>query len=160
VNNEVKEIPLPNCMKNNLSIKAIDLQALNGIIKIFNEQNDKNDFQILLHTTYGFIKCDICDIAKEDNAITIVENPNTINEENSKMFTVDFSYLAKIRNDTLLEYEKENPEIKPCDNGHILSLKNVSLYKDNLDSPVFSINQMVVFLDQIIGFSPIPRIKS
>lgn len=157
MNNESKENSLPNCMKNNLSIKAIDLHIFKGMIKHFNGEHDNNDFQILLHTTYGFIKCDICDIVQNDDFITVVENPEIINAENSKTINVDFSYIARVRNNQLLEFEKENPELKPCDNGSILNLRNVSIYKDNLISPILNTDQMIVFLDQIIGFSAIPR---
>lgn len=156
MNTESKENSLPNCMENYLSIKTLDLHAFRVIIKQFNEVGN-NDLQVLLHTTYGFIKCDICDIAETDNFITAVENSESISNENLKTYNVDFSYIVRLRNNQLLELEKENPDLKPCDNGSILSLKNVSIYKDNLISPVLNTNQMIVFLDQIIGFSAIPR---
>ncbi|AUM96139.1 MULTISPECIES: hypothetical protein [Clostridium] len=154
MNNKPKEPILPNCIKNNLSVKSMDIQLFNGIITYFNNEHDNNDFQILLHTTYGFIKCDICDIAESDDFITSGENSTNSNSEN---LNVDFSYIVKIKNERLLEFEKENPNLNVCDNGAILNLKNVSIYKDDLKNPILTTNQMLVFLDQIIGFSAIPR---
>ncbi|NFO72181.1 hypothetical protein FDC51_18905 [Clostridium botulinum] len=148
-----KETIIPNCVKNNLSVKFIDIQLFNGMITYFNTQHENNDFQILLHTTYGFIKCDICNADPSDNFIT----PKNPMDPNSSNVNVDFSYIVKIKNERLLKFEEENPNLNVCDNGAILNLKNVSVYKDNLNDPVLITEQMLVFADQIIGFSAIPR---
>ncbi len=78
-------------------------------------------------------------------------------DPNCSNVNVDFSYIVKMKNERLLKFEEENPNLNVCDNGAILNLKNVSVYKDNLNDPVLITEQMLVFADQIIGFSAIPR---
>jgi hypothetical protein len=145
---EVKN-KIPNCMIDRFSIKALTVSALDAIIEVTNKSDSSNDYQILLLTPLGFIKGDICDIANSDNFITKNESLNN--------FKIDISYAITQRYKNISILEEENPNIKPIDNGATLNLKNVTIYKENLNNPILSIDQMLIFVDQIISFSMIPR---
>lgn len=140
---------IPNCMNDRFSIKALTISSLNGIIEVAKKTDSSNDYQILLLTPLGFIKGDICNIANSDNFITKNESLNN--------FKIDISYAITQRNKSISILEEENPNIKPIDNGATLNLKNVTIYKENFINPILSIDQMLIFVDQIISFSMIPR---
>jgi len=146
MHDEIKN-EIPNCLKDRISFKSVTLHSLNTIIEHCNENG--NDFQILLLTPYGFIKGDISDFGNKENFVS------KTNVENK--FDIDFSYIINSRDDYMSELEKDNPNIKPIDNGAVLNLKNVTIYKNDLANPVLTINQYMVFVDQIIGFYPIYR---
>lgn len=142
------ENKLPNCLNDRFSLKSITLQSLSVMLDYFNKDNN-NDLQVLLLTPFGFIKGDICPVNNGESFITEGASEN--------QFTVDFSYVVKSRTDVVFSLEEDNPNIKPVDNAAVLNLKNVTIYKDNLNNPILTTNQYLVFVDQIIGFSPVPR---
>jgi hypothetical protein len=140
---------IPACMNDRFSTKSITIASLDGIIKLAKETDPSNDYQILLLTALGFIKGDICDVATDDNFITKRESLNS--------YKMDISYAIKQRNRSIDSLEEENPNIKPIDNGATLNLKNVTVYKEDFNNPILSIDQMLIFADQIISFSMISR---
>ncbi|HBA03633.1 MAG TPA: hypothetical protein DCW51_06610 [Clostridium sp.] len=61
----------------------------------------------------------------------------------------------------MVNYESTAPDIKPRDNGTFLNLKNVTIYSnglnDSIATPAVKMDEFVIFVDQIIGFSLISR---
>lgn len=138
---------VPNCLKDTLSLKKLTLHNLDILAKVIND--NENDVQVLLLTPFGFIKGDIADVATKATYLS--------NTEDSKVVSVDISYAIEMRNETIIDWESNGDILTPFDNGAAINLKNVSVYKDNLTNPVITTNQMVVFVDQVISFSLIPR---
>ncbi len=149
INEENKNNGMPECIKGRYSLKATTINSLGLLAKYFNENENGNDYQILLLTPYGFIKGDIENIASHDNFITKTDIPNK--------YDVDLSIVYQYRNDALKDAEKDKENINLIDNGAIINLKNVTVYKDNLKEPILTTNQMIVFADQIVSFSLCPR---
>lgn len=145
-------IPIPDSLKDTYSYKGATLITLETIKQTLNDKYD-SDKQILLLTSYGFIKCDI-DL---DNSS---ESPfKETNIENT--YALDLTCLNNFRNAFINKLEEDTPNIKPRDNGAILNLKNVTIYSNGLSTvpahPTVTLDEFVIFADQITGFSLIPR---
>lgn len=148
-------LTIPNSMKERYSSKYISIFALDTIKKALESTN--NDCQVLLLTSYGFIKCDLDFNPSSDN-------PLRKNSDSSNGYSLDLTCISKLRNDTITKLEKESPNIKPVDSGALVYLKNATIYSNGLSSSSanqsVTINEFVVFADQIIGFSLIPRTEN
>lgn len=148
------DIEIPNSLKETYSSKTIAIFTLESIRKVLNDNN--TNCQILLLTSYGFIKCDIDFENESDSPL------RKINDNAENTYALDLSCILKYTNESICEYEKENPSIKSRDNGTFLNLKNVTIYSnglnDSIATPAVKINEFVIFVDQIIGFSLVPRI--
>lgn len=142
-------VNIPNCLKDRFSSKAITIASLSALTNILNSENSSEDYQILLLTSYGFIKGDLCETVN-------IKDSTSIDEATNKT-TLDISFILNNRLELISDMEKENPNIKPTDNGATLNLKNVKIYKDNLLNPILTLGQMLVFVDKIIGIYLIPR---
>lgn len=142
-----------NTQKNNLinkiSLKAVTLNSLRAMIESLNKTGI-NDFQALILTPFGFITGDISvELSNKENYITYSEDKTN--------YTIDISYVNEMKQNYISKYKKKNPEICFVDNPTFLNLKNVTFYKDDFKTPILTINQYLIFVDQIIGFSLIPR---
>lgn len=137
------------------SNKAMTIYQLKTLVEFFNEKDEKNDFQILLITPFGFIKGDLEEINEnKDDFISLKQkSPDT---PDTYSYDVDISYLIKLRSEHLSELQSEK-EVVIVDNGATLNFRNVEVYKDNLSNPIATFEQMLVFADQIISFSIVPR---
>lgn len=145
-------IPIPNSLKDTYSYKETTLFTLESIKQTLNSQYG-TDKQILLLTSYGFIKCDI-------DLDTTSESPfkeTTIENQ----YKLDLTCINNFRNAFINKLEEETPNIKIRDNGAILNLKNVTIYSGGLSNvltgPTIELDEFVIFVDQITGFSLIPR---
>ena len=131
------------------SSKAITIHQLNFLVKYFREKDESNDFQLLLLTPFGFIKGDLEEIIGEENFFSENENlPGT--------YKVDLSYAVTLRRQFFEKLEAEE-SIEIVDNGAILNFKNAQVFTDNLSQPIATFDQHLVFADQIISFSIVPR---
>lgn len=135
---------------NRLSLKAMTINQLQVLIEKVKEIGSPDDFQVLLLTPYGFIKGDLVAFAPQKELF------NTISEQPIKM-EVDLSSLVSIRGNAVNKLKEENPKLEIVDNGAVLNMKNVEIYKDQIIEPVIKMNQMIVFADQVISFSLIPK---
>ena len=133
-----------------ISLKSMTINQLSVLTEQFKELDDKNDFQVLLLTPFGFIKGDLHEIASEEELIQ--KNPDQENQ-----FSVDLSALITLRSNHIRKLEEEVSELKIVDNGAALNLKNVEVYKDLSQGPIMNTNQLIVFADQVISFSLTPR---
>jgi hypothetical protein len=144
-----KDIPM------RYSVKSLTIHQLAVLINQFNQMDEKNDFQALLMTPFGLLKCDIDfkDNAEEDDNSEFIVPV----DKSKNLYKVDLSHLIKIRHDLVKKMTEEDNNIKIIDNGATLSLKNVEIFKDSLTEPIGSIGQMLVFADQISAFTLVPR---
>ncbi|MBH0174709.1 hypothetical protein IHV09_14165 [Fictibacillus sp. 23RED33] len=132
------------------SLKAITIQQLGFLTQKFNKMNINNDFQLLLMTQFGFIKCDLeLEIPEDDDFFTPIPNQED-------RYQLNLSYLLKQRKEVVKMFEEKGP-IEFVDNGTTLSLKNVSIFKDDMLNPIARLEQMLVFADQISGLTIVPR---
>jgi len=142
---------IQNSNQETYSRKIITLLALESIKEALSENN--SDTQVLLLTSYGFIKCDI---DFENNSKTILKETDIEGK-----YELDLTSITNLRNSLVDNIKSENPNIKTQDNGAILYLKNVTIYSNGLSTapghPSVNIDQFVIFADQITGFSLIPR---
>ena len=134
------------------SRKSATLWALETIKEALNK-NKGTDVQVLLLTSYGFIKCDI----DFDTQSTILLKQTDIEGK----YELDLTYITALRNTFVEKLKEETPNVKAQDNGAILYLKNVTIYTNGLSTalsnPTVTLNDFVIFADQITGFSLIPR---
>lgn len=142
-----KENKVSNLFKNSISVKKTTLDSLDILIKYAKSHN--KDYQALLLTPFGFIQGDITENATKDTFITIDENTNSS--------IVDISFILQTTNESISALESENPELKVIDDGFTINLKNVTIFKNNFQQPMVSLDQMVVFVDQIVSFTLVPR---
>ncbi|WP_459480605.1 hypothetical protein [Clostridium saccharoperbutylacetonicum] len=142
---------IPNSLNNTYSYKETTLITLESIKQVLNNKYE-HDKQILLLTSCGFIKCDI-------DLDTTSEAP--FKETNIKnQYKLDLTCINNFRNAFINKLEEETPNIKICDNGAILNLKNVTIYSGALSDTLTStvkLDELIIFVDQITGFSLIPR---
>ncbi|OLN21619.1 hypothetical protein BTO30_14150 [Domibacillus antri] len=133
---------------NRVSLKAMTIHSLQIMIDQFKELSPNNDFQILLLTPFGFIAGDLEALASTEEMLSPNENSN---------FNFDVSAVVTTRNEFVNKMKDENPAVEVIDNGAALNFKNVRVFKDQLCEPILNMNQMLVFADQIISFSIVPR---
>lgn len=134
---------------NRLSLKSFTINQVALLIDQAKEYGD-NDFQILLLTSYGFIKGDLLENAAEDELLMA-------NQESSNQLTIDLSSLTPMRANLIKGMKEKEPDLEIVDNGATLNLKNVEIYKNDLSNPVLRTNQMIVFANDVISVSLAPR---
>jgi hypothetical protein len=147
-------------MPKKISSKSTLIGTLNALIKLLNgeiqpEESDLNQFtdengvplnnlQAVFLTTYGKITADIEDIVTYENAFEANDNNG---------FYFDLSALIGQRNKIIEDYKESDEEIEIIDNGRVINLKNVKISNvSNPDSTSYY-DQLILFIDQIIGFS-------
>lgn len=142
---------IPNSLKETYSCKGCTLITLESIKQTLNTDHGVNS-QVLLLTSYGFIKCDI---DFETSSKSPIKESNIENKGG-----LDLTCISNFRNILINNLEEETPGIQSKDNGAILNLKNVTIFSSGLSStlahPTVTIDEFVIFADQIIGFSLIP----
>lgn len=144
---------LPNSLQGTYSCKGATLITLAFIEQTIRKEHNA-DLQPLLLTPYGFIRCDI-DL--EDSSENLF---NATAQENQ--YTFNLGCIASYRNSFINDIEAETPDIKAKDNGTLLNLKNVTIYSNGLTQsmayPSSKFPEFAIFVDQILGFSLVPRI--
>lgn len=145
------ESKIPNYIRETFSSKFLTLATL-GNINEFLKDNGA-DFQALILTPYGFITCDLELEKTSDTPLRKTETKNN--------YTLDLTCLRSLVNESMVDYESTAPDIKPRDNGTFLNLKNVTIYSnglnDSIATPAVKMDEFVIFVDHIIGFSLISR---
>jgi len=138
------ENKLPSCLENRFSLKALTVIGVDALRKAYT-----SDYQMMFVTPYGIICGDL------DEVQTIEKLKSEIKAEGSAK--VDLSLAVDERNKFLenLEANGKAPEIS--DSGGVINLKNVTIYRDNMIHPVLTIDTLLLFADQIISVSLIPR---
>lgn len=134
---------------NRISLKSYTVNQVGLLTEQLKKMGD-NDFQVLLLTAYGFIKGDLSKISSEESVITA-------QSEQENRASVDLSSLISMRENLIDEIKSEEPDLEIVDNGATLNLENVEIYKDQFENPVFKTNQMLVFANDVISVSLIPR---
>lgn len=116
------------------------------------KENGSTDAQVLLHTAYGFIQGDIATIGTFDKMCQKTHNENEFTLTDwSCVFNSD--ELKKFNN-----HEDDSLHDKPpIDTRLFITIKNVSIFKDYPNKYTMNMSQMIVFVDNIIGVSIIPR---
>lgn len=134
---------------NRISLKSLTINQIGLLAEQIKEMGDR-DYQVLLLTPYGFIKGDLLENASMEKVIT--SDPDQANQA-----SIDLSAFTSMRAEHVNELKEENPDLEIVDNGATLNLKNVEVYKDQISDPVLTLSQMLVFANEVIGVSLIPR---
>ncbi|NFG42075.1 hypothetical protein FC789_12935 [Clostridium botulinum] len=139
---------IPKSLVESYSAKAITLTVLEDIKELLkNEYNA--DKQVILLTSYGFIKCDI-DIDEPSDELLMPT-------DKKDQYSLNIKTITQFRNSFINSIESENPNIKLRDNGALLYLKNVTIYSNGISAspvnPSATFDSFVIFADQILGFS-------
>jgi len=115
-------------MSDNLTKCAVFIQLREFLERLTMEYN--TEFQVVFLTAAGKIVCDLKPPASSDSLIGVTDDPT--------LFTVDVSAIfdGQDRFDTQL-----------------INAVNVIVYKNNSEEVFIQEEQMVLFADQIIGFS-------
>jgi len=140
---------IPKIVENRVSLKSMTLSALNSCISVLNDLAEQNNLRVVLLTPSGIIKGKIVPV------VEIVEGNEflkQISPENSS-FEADISFVYALRQKTLIEWEKENPNLQVVDNGAFINLKDVELTSPSTPGIKNNFSQLIVFVDQIVGFS-------
>ena len=88
------------------------------------------EFQVVFLTAIGKIVCDLQAPSTEDSLIGVTDDPT--------MFTVDVSAIF---------------DGKGMFDTYLINATNVIVYKNNTEEEYMHADQMVLFADQILGFS-------
>ena len=115
-------------MSDNASKCEVFKQLREFLDKLTMEYN--TEFQILLLTSIGKIICDIMPPAGSDSLIGVTDDPT--------MFTVDVSAI----------FDGQN-----AFDTHLINATNVVVYKNSSEEVFMQADQIVLFADQILGFS-------
>lgn len=142
----------PRTIKDSYSAKSATLITLESLKNVLKDKYNA-DQQIVLVTSYGFIKCDIdLDDSSEDIFLPTDEKDK---------YTFNIKSLTSLRNSFINSLETDNPNIKMRDDGAFLYLKNVTIYSNGMSAsiahPCTTFDNFIIFVDQILGFSLIPR---
>ena len=115
-------------MSNDLTKGAVFTHVREFLSKLTMEYN--TEFQVVFLTAIGKIVCDVEPPASEDSLIGVTDDPT--------MFTVDVSAIFDGQNmfDT-----------------HLINATNVVVYKNSSEEVFMQADQIVLFADQILGFS-------
>ena len=119
-------------MNSNLSEGALFTNIRESIQKLKREFN--TEFQVVFYTPIGRIICDLETPADENSLISYTDDPTK--------FTVNISamFAGKGVFDTQLVYAK-----------------NVTVYRNNSNEILLQEDQMVLFANQILGFTLVKR---
>ena len=119
-------------MNNDFTKGAVFAQVRKFIDKFKMEYN--TEFHFVFFTSFGKIVCDLEPPAKESSLIGLTDD--------TENFTVNISAIFDGKDvfDTLL-----------------LNAKNVVIYKNNSDDELMRAEQMILFADQILGFTLIKK---
>ena len=114
-------------------IKGTLFTRLRGSLKKLKMEYN-TEFQVVLYTSIGKIVCDIEPPAQAGSLIGVTDDPT--------MVTVDISAI----------FDKEDVIA-----AQLINAKSVIVYKNNSDEELMRADQMVLFADQIIGFTLIRK---
>ena len=92
------------------------------------------EFYVVLYTSLGKIVCDIEPPAAQNSLIGFTDDPT--------MFTIDISAIF---------------DGKGLFDAELINARNVTIYKNNTDEEVARLDQMIIFTDQILGFTFIKK---
>ncbi|MCY7485781.1 hypothetical protein [Paenibacillus alvei] len=144
------ETKTPISFNKSYSSKGTTLMCLKGITDVINKNYPDSEKQVLLLTPYGFIKGDLHDNNDDTEKL--------LSKTDDDKYCLDLSVVTRYKKDALENAEKENgSNISVVGDGSTLNLKNVTVYKDDLRNPVLNIDQLIVFADQVISFSLVPK---
>ncbi|KXS37990.1 MAG: hypothetical protein AWU54_2252 [Candidatus Frackibacter sp. T328-2] len=147
-------------LKNKVSPKTITLDALKSLIDIFNGNEETlpseleesfldeegeaiNNFKAILLTPVAQIEGDIVNI-----------NPKfTVESENNNKLSIDLSGVLQLRNSRIKALEEQNGDLKFMDSGAFISVKNAKLSPLSNPDVTHNYPQLILFADQIIGFT-------
>lgn len=120
-------------MSDDVTKGAVFAQIRDCLEKLTMEYN--TEFQVVFLTSAGKIICDLKPPASSDSFIGVTDDPT--------MFTVDVSAIFDGQNmfDTQL-----------------INAANVIVYKSNSEEVFMQEDQMVLFADQILGFSLVRKV--
>lgn len=138
------ENKLPSCLENRFSLKALTVIGVDALRKAYT-----SDYQMMFVTPYGIICGDL------DEVQTIEKLKSEIKAEGSAK--VDLSLAIEGRNTILKDLESDGKTLMISDSGGVINLKNVAVYRDDMRNPVFITDGLLLFADQIIAVSLIPR---
>ena len=119
-------------MSNDLAKGLVFTHIREFLDKLTMEYN--TEFQVVFLTSIGKIVCDIEPPASRDALIGLTDDPT--------MFTVDISAIF---------------DGKDISDSQFINAKNVIVYKNNSEEEFMRAEQMVLFPDQILGFSLIRK---
>ena len=116
------------CMSSDVSKGAVFTQIREFISKLKMEYN--TEFNVILFTSFGKIVCDIDLPAKQGSLIGF--------SDDTSKFSVDISAIF---------------DGKDMFEAHMINAKNVVVYKHDSDEELMRAEQMIIFVDQILGFT-------
>lgn len=152
---ENKEITIDS-FKNKVSLKQAYLKDLKNFVEALNNamketnNTENNYFKCIFLTSLGTIEADISNKAKSKD--------DFYKQTNGKEFSINLSTIFWGLDEALAKLEKELKEpLELVDSTYALYLTNAKLTYPN--GTIVDMPQMVLFSDQIIGFT-INNIKS
>jgi len=119
-------------MSSNSPKASLFRQLKNALNSLKMEYN--TEFQAVFFSHIGKIVCDIEPPASKDSLISFTDNPT--------MFIMDISALFDVDN---------------AFDEHLINAKNVVIYKNNSNEELMRVDQMILFADQIIGFTLVKK---
>jgi hypothetical protein len=119
-------------MNSDLAKGTVFTRLREFLVKLKMEYN--TEFQVAFYTSLGRIVCDIEPPAHASSIIGVTDDPT--------MFTVDISAFF---------------DEKDVFGAQLINAKNVIVYKNNTDEELMRTEQMVLFADQILGFTLVKK---
>ena len=103
--------------------------------------------EVCLLTAAGFITGTVVKPQKS------YDTPTPQNETEKKKIGFDLSIIRKLLDDSALDLTRENSDASIADDASMIKLKNVTIFSTANPEQKVKMQQMIVFVDQIIGFS-------
>lgn len=147
---------IPKCFNNRLSLKSATFQSLEALIYTINDAKNvgQNNVKVLILTSLGQIKADLAPFCTDKDKSFIKKN-----DDNPHEAGLDISYIMTIRNNHIIDLEKDSDEeFKIVDSSPVVYLKNVELTSLSAPQTALKYEQLILFADQIIGFSIINEV--
>lgn len=144
----------PKSLEAKFSMKWATFQALHALTEVL-ESGAPGKLQMVLLTPTGFIWGRLSDIVTDlKDAVQPVGDPSSSDGANGAMrLVMDLSCIMPIRAELVKQIEQQCPDPKIVDNGACIYLKNATLIPNSGFNVRLHFDQLLVFVDQIVGFS-------
>lgn len=138
----------PKCLRDYFSLKKVTMNVLASMQDAISHVCESSSVKVMILTANGtYMGTIVTELATLDNYLI----------PQGSGFEMDMTIINDHRNKALLDVESEGQEISFVDNGAIIYLKDAETIPITKDGTVIKFPYLIIFVDQIIGFSLVPE---
>ncbi len=127
------------------SMKDIVFKHLIKLIEKLKMENNAY-YRVMLYTSSGTVVGDLAPCSPENEMLKYTDDPDNFSLDISSLF----SSMEK-------QFVQENPAHQNYSDAYMINVINATVYKNGTRDEIIKLDQLILFTDQIIGFSLVKK---